>query len=87
MNSETAMLAFSALAQSTRLEAFRMLVRQDPKVSLPATSRASFAYPKTRFRHISQSWFAPAWSAASARAARFFIGRNSIRYESFRCSF
>ena len=35
MNSDTAILALSALAQSTRLDAFRLLVRHEPE-GLPA---------------------------------------------------
>ena len=47
-----AISALAALAQTTRLDTFRLLVARSPKACLPANSRASWPCRKTPCRRI-----------------------------------
>ena len=66
--------ALSALAQTTRLDTFRLLVSREPDgIAAGELARLAVRFPKTRCQRIWPFWRVPVLSVASAKAARSFI--------------
>ena len=60
MDNDAAISALGALAQGTRLDAFRLLVRHEPEgLAAGEVAKASMCR-RTRCRYISRRWPAPA---------------------------